>query len=300
LKVTKQVFKRPAPFCVIRHTRGLAAFFAGVILGACVLTACNPDYVGSIPLPPKIPAARVMNNGVELLKAADYQGGDCQFVLNWLPTYTGVLSADGDYGPLDTEENIEALKLVYQRWKEYEQYMDSRPYYPPVDLKSYEVWSSSGLMNKSTKGVELGILRYWPRDLLAKDPPEPLTVASWYTDESNARRKAAFLAARKQMEAQMAALKASPFWDVWYLQGTEVHCYPLREMWQDMRNFISTGDIPEANLYTDSPWADYYDAGRNPVSHNVGDLYTLFFGPIPIKTDYAEQGADSYYVFPFE
>jgi hypothetical protein len=240
-----------------------------------------------------IPNAKVMSNGVELLKAADYHGGVSQFVLEWKD-----LESPDD--PLDTEENIEVLKLVYQRWKEYEQYMDSRPYYPPVDLKSYEVWSSLGLMNKSTKGVELGILRYWPQDLLAKNPPEKLTVASWYTASSNARRKAAFLAAKEQMEAQMEELKASPFWDVWYLQGTEVHCYPLREMWFDMRNFISTGDIPGAELYTDPQWVNYYDANRNPVKHNVGDLYTVYFGPLPKKTDSGEKDPGSYYVYPVE
>jgi hypothetical protein len=271
----------------------------GVKLGKTTITATVDGLSESCEVTvtvPMLPVAKVINNGVELLQATDYQGGVSQFVLEW----TEPESPDGPLDDGPDGPNIIALKLVYQRWKEYEQYMDSRPYYPPVDLKSYEVWSNLGLMNKSTKGVELGILRYWPQDLLEKDPPEPLTVASWYTEASNARRKADFLAVKTQVEAQMAALKASPFWDVWYLQGTEVHCYPLREMWQDMRNFISAGDIPEVYLYMDSPWADYYDAGRNPVRHNVGDLYTVFFGPIPKKTDYVEQEPTSYYVFPVE
>jgi hypothetical protein len=156
---------------------------------------------------------------------------------------------------LDTEENIEALKALYLKWKDYEQYMDSRPYFPPAEDKRFNVWSGPLLINGDAK---LKILRYWPQDLLEKNPPEPLTVASWYTASSNARRKADFLAAKKQIEAQMAALKASPFWDVWYLQGTDFINYPLREMYHDMENFISTGDIPAADLYTDPEWAGYW------------------------------------------
>jgi hypothetical protein len=71
-------------------------------------------------------------------------------------------------------------------------------------------------------------------------------------------------------------------------------------MWFDMRNFIFTGDIPEADLYKDPEWADYYDSNHNPVRHNVGDLYTIFFGPIPRKTDYVEQDPNAYYVFPVD
>jgi hypothetical protein len=288
---------------------------AGGALAIIILAGCdlltNLEYAESLPLPPKIPAAHVMQNGVEILELADYQGGDCQFVLNWQPTYTGVLSADGDYGPLDTEENIEALKLAHLRWVEYQIYMRSDPYYPPVDLPLLNFWrkvdGAYKLKSKSDKDMELVIQRYWPRDLLEKDPPEPLTVASWYTDASNARRKAAFLAAREQMEALMAALKASPFWDVWYMLGTDDRSYPLQDMWDDMRIFISSGDIPEEELYTDPEWADYYDLVIDPHDqgetmvekwHNVGHLYRFFFGPIPRKDDYVP--STSYYVFPFE
>jgi hypothetical protein len=182
--------------------------------------------------------------------------------------------------------------------------MRSDPYYPPIDEPDLGVWTNTEdgvkLMNKKN-GQELRILRYWPRDSSV-----PLTVDSWYGNpdknipSSNARRKADFLAAKKQLEAQMAALKASPFWDVWYwYEGS--HKYPLQEMWQEMGDFISTGDLDE--LYTDVELDGYWEGeiwDRKPVTHNVGDLYTLYFGPIPRQTDYEEQGPDAHYVFPVD
>jgi hypothetical protein len=159
---------------------------------------------------------------------------------------------------LDTPENVEVLKEVYKKWKEYQVYMDARPYFPPIDQKRYPVWQYNNgtaaweLINNPSEG-QLVLLRYWPRDLLEKTPPEPLTEASWYTASSNARRKADFLAARGKIEAQMAALKASPFWNVAFMEGEDTR-YLLREMWQDMKGFISTADIPAADLYKDRDW----------------------------------------------
>jgi hypothetical protein len=302
--------------------------FTGVFLAAALaavgfallLTTCEMGLDDDIPQPPGVPVGKVMNNGKEVLVEADYTGGDCQFVLEWKSVYEGVLSSDADYSYLYTKPEAEAedqkytpeLKALYLKWKEYQEYMDSRPFYPPVSTKNLNVWDPNlnKLLNRESD-ARFGIQRYWPRDLQAKG--QPLTVAAWYGDpdnnvpSSNARRKADFLAVKAQMEAQIAALKASPFYDVWYLHGSEFHYYPLRMMCQDMENFISTGNIPAANLYTDSEWAAYFDANRNPIYNNVGDLYTIFFGPIPRKTDYVvstdtypDSKNDTFFVFPEE
>jgi hypothetical protein len=300
---------------LLRPAAGLCTALVALSLTTCEMLT-SPDLIESIPLPPGLPVAHVMQNGVEILEAEDYQGGDCQFVLNWLPIYEGELLPDADYRYItampesgEDQQYVEDLKTLYLKWKEYEQYMDSRPYWPPVDAKRLSVWAHQKLINAESED-RLQILRYWPRDLLAKN--QPLTVAAWYTTASNARRKAAFLAAKKQMEAQMAALKASPFWDVWYLQGTDFHNYPLQEMYHDMENFISTGNIVPTDLYKDPQWADYYvfneeEDKMEAVRMNVGSLYTVFFGPVPrrddylVKTDtYPGGNKATYFVFPVE
>jgi hypothetical protein len=253
------------------------------------------DFTASIPLPPMIPHASITNGGVEVPAGAE-GSGDYQFNLTWLPTYTG---------PLDTDENIKALKKVFKKWKEYEVYMDARPYFPPIDQKRLTVWLKNyetgrwELMNHPSEG-EMVILRYWPRELLDKTPPEPLTVASWYTASSNARRKADFLTVKEKLEAQMADLKASPFWNVSSMEGS-VEKFLLREMYQDMLDFISTAGISEEDLYKDRDWEDT-DRMSNGITvmNGAGSLYTLYFGPIPRKSDYVEKLPTSYYVFPVD
>jgi hypothetical protein len=278
---------------------GLGIFALAVGLGGCLVYM---DSIADVEVGPVLPIGKIINNGVELTGLGDskYQGGDCQFVLVWIP-YDGPLD-DGPNGP-----HLRALKEdLYQKWKEYEQYMDARPYYPPVDQKKLSVWSHSEpsmKLNNYKSDGKVGLLRYWPRDLQAAS--QPLTVASWYTPSSNARRKADFLKAKERIEKQMAALKAHDVWDVWYLQGDTFHNYPVQEMYKDMGNFIGSGDIPDAQLYTDTEWTDYYEynpavPAMEPKIHNIGDLYTIFFGPIPRKGDYAEQETTSYYVFPVE
>jgi hypothetical protein len=78
-------------------------------------------------------------------------------------------------------------------------------------------------------------------------------------------------------------------------------------MWFDMGNFISTGNITEQDKYVDPEWADYYDENHNPVRNNVGDLYTVYFGPVPRKTDYVvstdtypASGNPTFFVFPVD
>jgi hypothetical protein len=277
-----------------------SAFLAAAFLLTGCFFAKNPEYVEEIPLPPALPIGRILGNGIEAPPGVIF--GDYQFELEWQRTYQGVLSPNADYGPLDTPENIQALRDVIGTWREYEEILEAAPFYPTASALKQRagVWTmnSPRKLNNSPSLATLVLQRYWPRDWL---PDTPLTKPNWDTDESREHRKTAFLAAKEKIEAQMAALQASPFWDVSYEDEGGEQQFPLRDLHQKMESFITVGE--DATLYEDRPTWDEDERqhfGTALDLRKTGPLYELFFGPVPGKEEYLDQSPSALYVFPVE
>jgi hypothetical protein len=277
----------------------LTATAAALFLAGCDFLK-NPEYADEIPLPPAIPVGRILGGGLEAPPGVVF--GDYQFELEWQRTYHGVLSPNADYGPLNTPDNIQALRDVLGKWREYEEFLEAVPFYPTESAGKQRagVWTmdSPRKLNNSPSLATLVLQRYWPRDWL---PDTPLTKPNWDTDESREHRKTAFLEAKERIEAQMAAINASPFWDVSYEdEGGDQH-FPLRELHQKMGDFIAVG--AEATLYADrATWdeSERQNFGTILDLRKTGPLYELFFGPVPGKEEYLDQSPTAVYVFPVE
>jgi hypothetical protein len=227
------------------------------------------------------PVASIVNSaGIEV--QADDLSGDYQFILKW----------ENSTGALDSPENIEVIKDVYDKWIEYEEFLDARPFFPPLEegnLKRYGVWVEVGEGNKVLNNNEIDgkliIQRYWDSEW------GHLTTTNWTAHRDE--REEAFLDAAKQIEAMRTALAASPFWEVSY-EKDDTPTLPLQELSEEMLRFISTGDIPEVELYTErGPWLEADKTA--PTRLPAGPLYELYFGHIPGKDEYIDPDGDLVY-----
>jgi hypothetical protein len=311
-----------------------SAFLAAVVAAmgfALLLTACEvftvSENVESLPLPPRLPVAHILDpDGNEAPVGSAY--GDYQFELTWVRTREGVLSASNDFsamltdddyikGPLPHPELPEGgtnvretgLRGFYHTWKDYTGYTEPIPFRaePNSYLRRYVIWlqDSAGTwkLDNTPSDVSLIIQRYWPRDWEARGLPPTPTVAAW--PGTNALRKAAYLEAKKKIEAMMVDIKASAFYPhSFYLEGSSSQVYPLQEVYKGMGQYISESGIPANELYQDlGPWTPAAWENRNTTPMRAGNLYELYFGHIPTEAEYLVTKADdpsAEYVFPME
>jgi hypothetical protein len=261
----------------------LAAVIIGlfaVFVSCQDLTSYTVEEAPPVDPGPQLPVASILN-------AEKASTGNAQFNLEWTP-------AEGK-----TEAEIfEAVKDVRQKWKEYEVYMDALPYVPAPEIeegKVYDVWEfvdgTRKLNNYSSEAMPV-IQRYWESAWGAQ-----FTVPSWL--EKRPQREQAFFAAKAKIEAQMADLQASDFWNVSGMEGSDEK-FPLKETQQSMQAFISTGTIPAAQLYTDRDGGEGDWKDDKTTEMTTGHLYALFFGPIPKESDYYNTGDGAIYVYPVE
>jgi hypothetical protein len=202
-------------------------------------------------------------------------------------------------GALPNNKTIEeSLKTTSDEWNDFVAASDPLPFLVVSggQSKQYAVWTESNgtmVLNNSGATGNLVIPRYW----------EPawgtLTVGTW--PGTNAQRKAAFLEAKGKIEALMADMKASGFYEVSYTEdGKQV--FPLKDLHASMGDFIK---VPTTGtLYTDrGPWgADDWDNRGGTQLHptKTGPLYELYFGHIPERDEYYLQSDDAEYVYPVD
>jgi hypothetical protein len=198
-------------------------------------------------------------------------------------------------GALPNDKTIkDSLQATSDKWDDFVDKLDPLPFLVPTGggTKNYEVWiEDDGKMVLDNSGAtgNLVIRRYW------KPAWGTLTVGTW--PGTNAQRKAAFLEAKEKIEALMADLQASPYWNESYDdEGTTQ--FPLKELHASMGDFIK---VPTTGtLYTDRGlWDkdDLYDNGSTSlVPAKTGPLYELYFGHIPAKSEYANQSGP--FVYP--
>jgi hypothetical protein len=199
--------------------------------------------------------------------------GNYQFKVEW-QSYSG---------DVNSPANISVLKVTYSKWKEYESFVDARPFYPPSGgtiEKDYNVWTSDAtpLLKNYTSGKQLVIQRYWATAW------GTLNTANWTAHLAD--RKTAFEAAKELIEKQIAAIKESDFYEVSYTEGTVV--FPLKKLVEDMEKFIK---VPPTAPYTDrGKWenADRKDGETIWNTAKTGPLYELYFGHIPGIDEYVD------------
>jgi hypothetical protein len=263
---------------------GLSIFALSIGLAACIVFPDDSESQRSSPADQQIPVQQLpVVSSANIPNSSAASTGKAQFKLEWK-------SAKGK-----TEEQIiDALKDVHDKWNDYVASMDALPFLQTSSSKQYEVWSEAeGTMklNNSQSGSTLKIPRYWDSAW------GNLTVTTWPT--KNTQRKDAFLAAKKNIEDQMAAIKASSFWNTSYKEeGNDV--YPLRNLHERMGDFIK---VPSAGtLYADrSPWGEveWNDSGGTLLHPTkTGPLYELYFGHIPTKDEYLDP--DGTLVYPMQ
>jgi hypothetical protein len=263
------------------------------IAAVAIFVGCKTEWEEEEGLP-LIPVGRILDRtGANVPDSGMIYGG-FQFELTWKEAASDTIS-DGIYGP-----NIVALKDLLLKWRNYAQYVRPQPHFPPQNANEIirtGVWNSDGKLINNPSDATLVIQRAW-------NPAwGTLTVQSW--PGTREKREAAFKAAQKEIQEIMASLKASPFWDAMYIEGSTGgiggwNLYPLQELYADMENFSSTGELTGAALYADRGFEAVDKDPLAGVYGLTGDLYGLFFGPIPVKGDYAYTASDAEYVFPVE
>jgi hypothetical protein len=200
--------------------------------------------------------------------------GNYQFSLEW----------QGYSDDVNSSANIETLKDTYKKWKEYESFVDARPFYPPSGgtiEKDYKVWTTDAtpLLKNYTSGKQLVIQRYW------SPAWGTLNKANWTTHLVD--RKTAFEAAKEQIEKQIAQIKESDFYGV---KDSVTNKYPLHDLADAMQAFIK---VPATAPYTDrGAWEAADRNGEETIwnTAKTGPLYELYFGHIPETTEYVEPG----------
>jgi hypothetical protein len=229
-----------------------------------------------------LPVARIVKDDVDALPGVTF--GDYQFKLEG-ETYTGAL---------DSPENIAALKDTYQKWLDYESFLEPAPFRPPAagsPNKQFNIWQGSPLkLDNSLSVPTLVIQRYWNSTWGA------LTTENWKAQRDG--REAAFKAATEQLETMRAEIKASQFYEVSYNENA-LDVFPLKNLYNRMGDFIAVG--AGATLYVDRPtWGDSErnSAGTILDKSKTGPLYELYFGPVPGKDDYLYPDNTAGFAYP--
>jgi hypothetical protein len=251
--------------------------FALCAVAAVVFAGCQ-NGAGESDISPQIPVAKIKKDGKEPVAGVDIYGL-YQFELTGR-SYTGAVNSD---------DNIEALKDAYDKWLEYETFVDPRPFYPPKTGKldkNFDAWLQVGSdykLKNLPSMAPLVIQRYWTSAW------GDLTTASW--TEHNTNRATEFRAAKSKIETLMATIKKSDFYEVSYTEGATT-VYPLKNLVTKMQDFIKT---PTTGLYTDyGPWTSVdLDAGKTKL--HSGALYELYFGHIPAKGEYYDPAGELVY-----
>jgi hypothetical protein len=236
------------------------------------------------PSPLQLPVANIPGGEPQ----SSVVSGDNQFSLQWQPSNDNTL---------DSPANISALKATYNKWDDYESFVDTLPFYRPTgeQSKQYEVWvelDGNMALNNNASGGELVIRRYWNNEW------GKLTTATWTAKRTE--REAAFKTAKAQIEKMMADIKESPFWNTSY-EDDDGPVFPLQQLHARMGNFIK--EPSAVTLYTDrGTWGDDERSGAATILSpaKTGPLYELYFGHIPGKTEYLDQSSTAVYVYPVE
>jgi hypothetical protein len=256
----------------------ITSLIAHVIVAGVVIAGCEqmnagigiktPDtgveVGGGVPggSPAKIPVAH--------FNAAD--GTNATFTLTW---------AEQSAGDTDIYIYTELDKVLTQ-WNAYAELFNSLPQGPAGTYLSLETQRSYLALNNSSSSKVI-LRRWWPAGV-------PQTHTAWIA--SNSQRRAGFLTARAAIQAVMAELKGSPYYDRQFYLSVGMQPSPLKTAVTGMEAFIlapNAGDVRENFRYL---LPDGATRGMPTLWAGTGLLYEAYFGYVPMQAEYVNPSPD--------
>ncbi|GHU18021.1 hypothetical protein FACS1894163_09600 [Spirochaetia bacterium] len=261
---------------------------AAGMLAALLLTTCEMEFTDSLPLPPELPYGKIVKS-----PDTDISFNNYSFVLEW-NRKEGILYPDVVY---NTEEVTDALDQAYNEWENYTRLINPLPFYDKVgdgkvpenqDDPAFVVFLNRGsgwkLDNSGANG-NIVIRRYWPpiKDASTGQLKTP-TRTEWLEQANIDTRKAAFKKAAGEIEAMIANIETSPF----YNTGLPAYA-SLMKLHTKMVEWISYNPAPAQCIqrmeFSVAPVETTTGAARLPTGTS-GPLYEYYLGHAPPPTEY--------------
>ncbi|GHU60373.1 hypothetical protein FACS1894121_0210 [Bacteroidia bacterium] len=259
---------------------------------------------------PDVPTAAIMNDGSTGGGFTNYR-----LALSWGPPKISVRNSV----PIE-QQLLDLLNQAKEKHQEYQRLIEPEPFYDAdgdglrpagsddgtsLGGDPYLVFipSNNRLDNRNPSLRPAGdgpivINRYWPKIFDASGNAILPDVATWYAQIET--RKKAFKQAATEIEAMMAAIKASPLYAMTFrvtdVAGVPLEVNPIKTLYDNMGQNISHN--PPLEQCQQLMQFDVSGSRVTLTSGVSGFLYEYYLGYVPWLGDYEDQAAGASFAFP--